>query len=119
VKKVLNAATNFANAYDNVLQTPHISIKKMYNILRDDFENVRWSKMICNNPTFSKCLSVNWLDIHARLPTCEGLDKDDIHCDLFCKKENESHSRLFFNCEYYDVVWTSILQLRKINISTT
>lgn len=71
VKKVFNAATNFANAYDNVRQTLDISIRKMYNILRGDLSNVRWSEMICNNPTLPKCLFVNWLAIHARLPTCK------------------------------------------------
>jgi len=45
-----------------------------------------------------------WLDIHARLPTSDRLNKVGIECDQLCKKDNETHSHLFFNCEYSDVV---------------
>lgn len=52
---------------------------------------------------------VTWLHIHARLPTCVSLNKVGIKCDQLCilgKKDNETHSHLFLNCEYSDIVWT-------------
>jgi len=55
VKKVFDAAKNFASLYGNILQ-PNFSITKMYNALRGDFTKVSWRKMICNNPASPKCL---------------------------------------------------------------
>jgi len=74
----------------------------MYDALGGEFAKVGWRKMICNNPAPSKCLFVTWLIIHARLPTCDRMLKEGIQCDQVCImcKENESHSHLFFTCEF-------------------
>ena len=94
----------------------------MYNVLRGDFTKVSWRKMICNNPAPPYCLFGTWLAIHARLPTCDRLNKVGIHYDqlyILCKKENETHPHLFFKCEYSEAVWTSILQWSKVSINTS
>ena len=63
---------------------------------------------------------VTWLAIHGRLPTCDRLHKVGIHCDqtcTLCKKENETHSHLFFTCEYSKAVWTGAMQWSNMNIN--
>ena len=122
VKKVFEAAKKFVNAYGSVLQQPKFSIKKMYHVLRGDFTKVCWRKMICNNPAPPNCLFGTWLAIHARLPTCDRLNKVGIHCDqlcILCKKENKTHPHLFFQCEYSEAVLTSILQWSKVSINSS
>jgi len=101
-EKIFDVAKRFASAYVNILQQPNFSIKKMYNALRGDFKKVSWRKMICNNPAPLKCSFGTWLTIHARLPTCDKLNKIDIYCDqlcILCKNEDGTHSHIFFKCE--------------------
>jgi len=54
---------------------PNFSIKKINNILRNEFGKVDWRKMIYNDFVPSKCLFVNWFAIYVRLPTCDRLNK--------------------------------------------
>jgi hypothetical protein len=94
----------------------------MYNDLRGDFAKVAWRKMTCNNPDPPICLFVSWLAIHGRLPTCDILSKVGVQCAqlcTLCKKENETHSHLFFTCEYSETVWKGATQWNKMNINTS
>jgi len=94
----------------------------MYNDLRGDFAKVSWRKMTCNNTAPSKCLFVTWLAIHGRLPTCDRLSKFEIQCAqlcTLCKKENETHSHLFFTCEFSKTVWEGATQWSNKNINTS
>ena len=120
VRKVFDGAKTFSNVNGNVFQQANFSIKRMYNALRGDFVKVSWRKMKCNKRAPPKGLFVTWLAIHGRLPTCDRLSKVGIYCDqtcILCKKENETHSHLFFTCKYSKVVWAGAMQWSNMNIN--
>jgi hypothetical protein len=92
----------------------------MYNALREDFKKVSLRKMICNNPAPPKYSFGTWLTIHARLPTCDGLNKVGIYCDqlcFLCKKKDDTHSHLLFKCEYSEAVRIGILHWSTVSIN--
>lgn len=65
---------------------------------------------------------VTWLAIHDRLPTCDRLSKFEIQCAqlcTLCKKENETHSHLFFTCEFSKIVWKGATQCSNMNANTS
>ena len=122
VKKVFDVAKTYSNVNGNVFHQGHFSSKQMYNDLRGDFGKVAWRKMTRNNPVPPNCLFVSWLAIHGRLPTCDRLSKVGVHCAqlcTLCKKENETHSHLFFTCEYSENVWKEATQWSNMNINTS
>ncbi|XP_024638625.1 uncharacterized protein [Medicago truncatula] len=122
IKKVFGAAKTISSVDGSIFQQANFSIKRMYNALRGDFAKVGWRKMICNNPAPPKCLFVTWLIIHARLPTCDRMLKVGIQCDqvcILCTKENETHSHLFFSCDYADAVWKGVMRWMNMTVNTS
>jgi len=122
IKKIFSVAKTISSVNGSGFHQANFSIKRMYNALRGEFAKVGWRKMICNNPTPPKCLFVTWLIIHARLPTCDRMLKVGIQCDqvcILCTKENETHSHLFFSCEYVDVVWKDVMRWMNMSVNTS
>ena len=98
------------------------SVKEAWRALRIDSPKVIWVKHVW----FSQCVPrhafVLWMALRGRLKTTDRLSKwFNISCTLcpLCKTVQESHSHLFFSCNFSKIVWDNLKVLCKLdNVSS-
>ncbi|GJS07198.1 RNA-directed DNA polymerase, eukaryota, reverse transcriptase zinc-binding domain protein, partial [Tanacetum coccineum] len=87
------------------------SVKQVYYDLQHHDESVSWSKLIWFSQNIPKHAFITWLAILGRLTTQDKVRKwgsyDVMACSL-CLKEMDSHSHLFFKCEYSCCLWRMV-----------
>ncbi|XP_056690489.1 uncharacterized protein [Spinacia oleracea] len=84
-------------------QMPKYSIQKVYQKLVQQHEKVPWGSAVWNRASIPKTRVICWLMVQGRLQTRERLHKIGV-CNtttcLLCEAKDETHSHLFFDCEY-------------------
>ncbi|KAM6563917.1 hypothetical protein CsatB_023915 [Cannabis sativa] len=79
------------------------TIQGGYKLLFNNNDKVTWHRDVWDRLSIPKHKFIFWLVMWGRLNTKERIAKYDIHIDetcLFCGKEKESISHLFFACDY-------------------
>nr|CCA65981.1 hypothetical protein [Beta vulgaris subsp. vulgaris] len=90
----------------------NFSIKKTYKLLQEDYENVVWKRLICNNKATPKSQFILWLAMLNRLATAERVSRWNRDVSPLCKmcgNEIETIQHLFFNCIYSKEIWGKVL----------
>ncbi|GJT12708.1 RNA-directed DNA polymerase, eukaryota, reverse transcriptase zinc-binding domain protein [Tanacetum coccineum] len=84
------------------------SVKQAYYDIRNDEDQVRWSKLVWFSQNILKHAFILWLAILGRLTTQDKIRSwgsyDLMVCPLCCN-EMDSHEHLFFQCEYSSSLW--------------
>ena len=87
------------------------SIRKVYSELHDGGDVVRWSKLIWFSQNIPKHAFVLWLAVQNKLMTQDKVRNwgsyDLMMCPL-CSKDMDSHSHLFFKCQYSAQLWQEV-----------
>ncbi|KAK4726871.1 hypothetical protein R3W88_031788 [Solanum pinnatisectum] len=120
VKKILKAGkwlTERGLLVTEILKETNFSIKKMYQLLKGEYNKVPWRRLTCNNLGSPKWVFALYVAIHRRLYTKDRLSKwgiieDDV-CAL-CKEEGETHQHLFFSCIFSKQIWHKMLKWQLI-----
>lgn len=94
------------------------SVKEAWKALRVDSPKVIWHKHVW----FSQCIPrhafVLWMAMRGRLKTTDRISKwfnvSSTLCPL-CKNVDESHSHLFFKCQFSKIVWDNLKLLCKLD----
>nr|GEX46926.1 hypothetical protein [Tanacetum cinerariifolium] len=71
---------------------------------------------------FSQCIPrhsfMMWLAVNGKLKTHDEMGvwerKEDLKC-VFCKKVQDSHNHLFFECDFSSVIWKRLKAMVKLN----
>ncbi|KAL2943828.1 hypothetical protein RDABS01_032175 [Bienertia sinuspersici] len=89
------------------------SIKKVYEVLRPTGTKVYWDKAVWCKAATPKHQFITWLGVRQRLMTRDrlirmGLATENSCC--LCNRGVESHSHLFFDCEFSRNCWKQILE---------
>ncbi|GJV18760.1 RNA-directed DNA polymerase, eukaryota, reverse transcriptase zinc-binding domain protein [Tanacetum coccineum] len=84
------------------------SVKQAYLDLLEDTEDVVWWKMIWFSQNIPKHDFILWMAVLNKLATQDKIKHwssfDVMRCSL-CKKDTDSHSHLFFKCEFSKTLW--------------
>ncbi|KAK4726976.1 hypothetical protein R3W88_031893 [Solanum pinnatisectum] len=115
VKKILKAGqwlTERGLQVTEIMEETNFSIKKMYQVLKGEYNKVPWRRLTCNNLDSPKWVFALYVAIHRRLYTKDrlsnwGIIRDDV-CAL-CKAEVETHQHLFFSCNFSKQIWHKML----------
>ncbi|XP_016507264.2 uncharacterized protein LOC107824955 [Nicotiana tabacum] len=95
-----------------------LSIKKLYNTMRGEFQKVTWRILTCNNVGAPKRIFVLNLAIQKRLLTRDRLNNwgitDVLSCPMY-NEENETMDHLFFSCVVSKEVWGKVLKWQGIS----
>lgn len=94
------------------------SISKLYNLIRDKGTKVTWRRVINNNRATPKSVFILWLAVQNRLATKDRLLSWKLNVTpdcVLCGKEVESHTHLFFVCEYSAEIWKGVLHTLNTN----
>ncbi|GJZ25328.1 RNA-directed DNA polymerase, eukaryota, reverse transcriptase zinc-binding domain protein [Tanacetum coccineum] len=94
------------------------SVSEVWNDIRSKNELVPWSKLVW----FSQCIPRHsfmlWLAILRRLKTHDLMKKWDnderLFC-VFCRKVPDSHSHLFFECDFPKKIWCNLKEMVKLD----
>nr|GEY21176.1 hypothetical protein [Tanacetum cinerariifolium] len=89
------------------------SVSQAYRDLIHGEDDVDWYKVIWYSQNIPKHAFISWLAIHNKLTTQDKIKQwgsYDVMCCALCKHEMDSHSHLFFKCEYSKVFWGKILK---------
>ncbi|KAK4707482.1 hypothetical protein R3W88_032974 [Solanum pinnatisectum] len=94
------------------MEETNFSIKKMYQVLKEEYNKVPWRRLTCNNLGSPKWVFALYVAIHRRLYTKDrlsnwGIIGDDV-CAL-CKTEVETHQHLFFSQNFSKQIWHKML----------
>ncbi|XP_021860829.2 uncharacterized protein [Spinacia oleracea] len=90
---------------------PKYSIKQAYSSMSTGSENLKWCYAVWGRLNIPKHRFITWLAMLERLNTKEKLMKIGVTPDnwcLICGTDVESHSHLFFRCEYSKQCWSDI-----------
>ncbi|GJW67965.1 RNA-directed DNA polymerase, eukaryota, reverse transcriptase zinc-binding domain protein [Tanacetum coccineum] len=119
----LNKFINYRAMYDGRLSA-HLTVKdwmEQYNgnwpeewtnrfpNLEDD---VDWWKIVWFSQNIPKHAFIVWLAIEGKLTTQDKIRQWgswDVMCCALCKNDAESHSHLFFECEYSKTFWSKVV----------
>ncbi|KAK4721925.1 hypothetical protein R3W88_012158 [Solanum pinnatisectum] len=120
VKKILKAGkwlTERGLPVTEIMKETNFSIKKMYQVLKREYNKVPSRRLTCNNLGSPKWVFALYVAIHRRLYTKDRLSKwgiieDDV-CAL-CKEEGETHQHLFFSCIFSKQIWHKMLKWQLI-----
>ncbi|GJW33357.1 putative RNA-directed DNA polymerase [Tanacetum coccineum] len=87
------------------------SVSRVWEDIRKGGSLVPWSNLVW----FSQCIPCHsfmlWLAIHRKLKTHDNLffwDKSESMLCSFCGNVPDSHSHLFFECDYPNRIWSSL-----------
>ena len=87
------------------------STYETWQLMRIDTGRCDWSRSIWFSQATPKYAFIAWLAVKDRLSTMDRISKwnwdVDVIC-VFCKREPESRSHLFFDCSYSSQVWEYI-----------
>ncbi|KAJ9535927.1 hypothetical protein OSB04_un000907 [Centaurea solstitialis] len=88
------------------------SVSKVYNSLSGSFPEVPWWKCVWFKGHIPKHAFCLWIACTKRLPTQDRIsswkhDPPDLTCP-FCGTEQDSHTHLFFTCQYTKEVWNMV-----------
>ncbi|KAL2934263.1 hypothetical protein RDABS01_017382 [Bienertia sinuspersici] len=85
------------------IMEPTYSIKKVYESLHPRGNKIHWGKAVWCSSAVPKHQFMTWLAFRQRLLTRDRLKRmnlvEDQRCCL-CNSEDETHSHLFFDCEF-------------------
>ncbi|GJV98361.1 RNA-directed DNA polymerase, eukaryota, reverse transcriptase zinc-binding domain protein [Tanacetum coccineum] len=95
------------------------SVKEAWRVLRTDVPKVLW----CKHVWFSQCIPrhsfILWMAIKGRLKTQDRISRwfnaVNMLCP-FCKKEKDSHSHLFFDCDFAQGVWNRLKVMSRLDV---
>lgn len=77
-----------------------------------------WYKHIWYSQCIPRHAFISWVAVKGRLKTKDRLAKwfnvPDLTCNL-CHSDNESHSHLFFTCEYSRRLWERLKTMAKLD----
>ncbi|XP_071714436.1 uncharacterized protein [Rutidosis leptorrhynchoides] len=92
-------------------KTSNFTVKCAWQDLSEDWANVNWAKLVW----FSQCIPrhsfITWVALHGKLRTQDKYMRVESNNDLrcpFCKLCKDSHSHLFFDCDYPRAVWNEL-----------
>ncbi|GJW12179.1 RNA-directed DNA polymerase, eukaryota, reverse transcriptase zinc-binding domain protein [Tanacetum coccineum] len=87
------------------------SVKQAYEDLLEDTEDVGWWKMIWFSQNIPKHAFISWMAVLNKLTTQDKIKQcgsyDVMRCAL-CKNDTDSHSHLFFECEFSKTIWEKV-----------
>ncbi|GKE28992.1 reverse transcriptase zinc-binding domain-containing protein, partial [Tanacetum coccineum] len=88
------------------------SVKQAYVDLLEDAKDVVWWKMIWFSQNIPKHAFILWMAVLNKLSTQDKIKQwgsfDVMRCSL-CKKDTDSHSHLFFECEFSKALWEKVI----------
>ncbi|GJX76035.1 putative reverse transcriptase domain-containing protein, partial [Tanacetum coccineum] len=83
---------------------------------------VPWFKVVWYSQNIPRHALMLWLAIHQKLKTQNRIERwmgvEYLKCSL-CGKFQDSHSRLFFECEYSMKVWQSLKEMVRLDYAPT
>ena len=81
--------------------------------IKNEDEKVIWSRLVWYSQNIPKHAFILWLAVNNKLLTQDKIRKwgsyDLMVCSL-CNKDMDSHSHLFFKCEYSEQLWKKVYQ---------
>ncbi|GJU64196.1 reverse transcriptase zinc-binding domain-containing protein [Tanacetum coccineum] len=84
------------------------SVKQAYEDLRNQKEEVTWSRLVWFSQNIPKHAFVLWMAIQNKLTTQDKIKSwgsfDMMMCPL-CQQDMDSHQHLFFQCAYAEQFW--------------
>ncbi|XP_024964359.1 uncharacterized protein LOC112504640, partial [Cynara cardunculus var. scolymus] len=104
---------------DNSASCSKFSVSKAWASLEGTYPVVSWYKSVWFSGHIPKHAFCLWLACHKRLPTQDRMlwkdEPPDLKCSL-CGIFMDSHSHLFYQCNFAHEVWDSILH--KVDLTT-
>lgn len=102
---------------DTTIWKPHscarFTIASCYEHLRYKREKVEWRNLVWSPSNFPRHAFCLWLAVLERLNTRAALERRGI-CNgnqcVFCNRDRETCSHLFFGCAYTRAVWRNVLR---------
>ena len=116
ILKTVNVPTLQENVMDCVKwrnkdgKVVDFTVKNAWLDLREQMNIVNWSKVVWFAQCNPRCAFILWMAIHGKLSTQDRIMKwksTVLLCPL-CNKENDSHSHLFFKCEFSKKIWEKL-----------
>ncbi|XP_019246508.1 PREDICTED: uncharacterized protein LOC109226167 [Nicotiana attenuata] len=121
VQKIIKAKRHIEEAgisMDEINEWNYFSIKKWYNRIRGQYQNVTWRRLTCNNLGAPKWMFILNLAIQNRLLTRSRLHAwgitDEKSCPI-CNEAEESIEHLMFKCRTTGEIWSKILRWQGIS----
>ncbi|GKC78298.1 RNA-directed DNA polymerase, eukaryota, reverse transcriptase zinc-binding domain protein [Tanacetum coccineum] len=103
---------------DNNGNLSQFSVKKAYEDLRENNDEVKWWKVLWFSQCIPKHAFILWMAINEKLLTQDRMKKwgsyDMMVCSL-CHKEDGSHNHLFFQCTYSKSIWEKFRSILRIS----
>ncbi|GJW64883.1 RNA-directed DNA polymerase, eukaryota, reverse transcriptase zinc-binding domain protein [Tanacetum coccineum] len=97
------------------------NVSQAYYDMSTQWNSVSWRKIVWFSHCIPKHAFIMWMAINGKLMTQDRLKRWGIYdmmvCPL-CKKGEESHSDLFFECEFARSVWKGLSVLCKVNTNS-
>ncbi|KAK9071869.1 hypothetical protein SSX86_008299 [Deinandra increscens subsp. villosa] len=87
------------------------STKAAFSDLCDRQQDVHWAPLVWFSQSIPRHSFTLWMACKRRLLTQDRLQKWDVEGELkcvFCRNQRDSHTHLFFECDYYRQVWNRL-----------
>ena len=99
------------------------STKAVYNTLSQSGSKVEWHKVVWFSQCNPRMAFILWMAIRGKLQTQDRImrwnNDPDMKCSL-CKKVQDSHNHLFFECDFSKSIWGGLKQkMGKCSMSDT
>nr|GEV66261.1 hypothetical protein [Tanacetum cinerariifolium] len=103
---------------DNRGNLVNFSVKAVWEKIREDSPCVKWSKVIWFSQCYPIYAFILWMAVKGRLQTQDRVAvwnlNNNMKCPL-CNKTNDSHTHLFFECGYSDMIWKALSGKMKVD----
>ncbi|XP_074320736.1 uncharacterized protein LOC141657402 [Silene latifolia] len=113
---LLHMYGNAAKAEEQLIScvdaTGRFQVAKIYEHIRPHYARVRWAKAIWNSSIIPKYSFICSLAVQKKLLTVDNINRHGLclmnRCTL-CRRSSETHTHLFFKCEFTDALWRRLL----------
>ena len=88
---------------DDFYALTQYKVGEIYDVLMGDQISVYWDTMVWNRLSIPRYRFINWLAVQHKLQTTERLVRIGVSSSdqcLICSQGSESHTHLFFECDY-------------------
>ncbi|GJW24117.1 reverse transcriptase zinc-binding domain-containing protein [Tanacetum coccineum] len=93
------------------------SIRDVYKDMRFQSTKIKWAKLVWFSQCIPKQAFILWMVIQGKLMTCDRMAKWGSYnmtvCAL-CKRNDESHDHLFFNCKFSNDIWKQLKSMMQV-----
>ncbi|MFS7917031.1 putative reverse transcriptase zinc-binding domain-containing protein [Helianthus anomalus] len=95
----------------------HFAVSDVWLDIREECEEVPWVKLVWFSQNIPRHAFILWLALKNKLQTHDIIgrwsDVSNLRCSL-CKSTQDSHSHLFFECQFSRKIWDNLKSVTKI-----